>query len=213
MPHQVGRLASKARRDGGAFTTCPACARRVSRRCRRRRIVERVLALACISPFRCAACGFRFLAFHPGVRYRRRRVQRRAPERFAIGGPCVLEYEGERVAGQVVDLSMRGCAVTTDAAPPIGARVALTVQPAAGAPPLTLATATVRSVLPGRLGLEFEDLDQAAMSRLGSAVLAARGYAPGFVGGGRRGSRSRRSGALWRIAAAALIIAALALFT
>lgn len=129
----------------------------MSRRCRRRRIVEHVLTLAWISPFRCAACGFRFLAFHPGVRYRRRRVQRRARERFAIGGPCVVEYEGERIAGQAVDL------------------------------------------------------DQAARSRLGTAVLAARGYASDFIGGGRRRSRSRRRGARWRIVAAALIAAALAL--
>lgn len=169
-----------------------------------------MLAVARISPFRCAACGFRFLSFHPGVRYRRRRVQGRGPERPATGRPCVLEYGDRRVLGQVVEFSVRGCAITTAAAPDIGSLVGLVVRPAPTMPPLRLAPATVRSVLSGRVGLAFEQFDDDSIARLGCALLAAHGCPSSLSDVARRSSRAWLRGALAPIVAAMFLLAALA---
>ena len=51
--------------------SCPQCSRYIVQRTRRS-ILERLLSLFSIYPFRCQRCGYRFRVRRPGVRYIRK---------------------------------------------------------------------------------------------------------------------------------------------
>ena len=48
---------------------CPKCSREVVRRSKRIGVVEQIISLAYIYPFRCEGCDRRFWALQWGVRY------------------------------------------------------------------------------------------------------------------------------------------------
>jgi hypothetical protein len=74
-------------------------------------------------------------------------------------------------------------------------------------PPLRIATAIVRSVRQDRVGLEFGELREDEATCLGSAILAARGYAPSLVSPRRHRTRRRSAWITTPLARLAALIA------
>jgi hypothetical protein len=68
--------------------------------------------------------------------------------------------------GDVIDLSIRGCRVSSQAEVPPGAAIELTIQLPNPAPPLVVAQAVVRWCRTKQFGLEFVTLQSDAWDRL-----------------------------------------------
>lgn len=49
--------------------SCPSCGRQLVRRSKRNGLIEKVVSLAYIYPFRCEECSHRFWALQLGMRY------------------------------------------------------------------------------------------------------------------------------------------------
>ena len=66
LPQSV-RASTDAPKKPAVRPTCAACGEPLRRRSPRRGFVERALSAADLYPFRCLACGYRFLVFRPGA--------------------------------------------------------------------------------------------------------------------------------------------------
>jgi PilZ domain len=133
---------------------CPNCSRKYVKRVHRENILERVLSIFFIYPFRCQLCGHRFGVRQPGVKYVRIDEDRRTYERFSISFPIGFGNHQIDSQGSVTDISMGGCAMQTDARLAVGEiiRVSLEIP---NEFPVTVDAALVRVVHGGRVGLEF----------------------------------------------------------
>lgn len=135
--------------------TCPKCGGSQVGRTHRVGIIERVVSLAYIYPFRCGNCHRRFRRFRWGERYVRVHLDRRDLERIPAQIPVIFHWkDGGQGAGTVRDISVAGCAVETDAAVPLGALVLLQMTPPDG-PPIDVDVGEVRSRASRRIGVRF----------------------------------------------------------
>jgi hypothetical protein len=77
--------------------------------------MERLQALACISPFHCQSCSFRFSASRLGCSYPGQMIDRR--EHLRIPVHLFLSFSGGKVRGEgmVLDISMGGCIIESQA--------------------------------------------------------------------------------------------------
>ena len=73
--------------------------------------MERLQSLACIAPFHCQSCSFRFQAFRLGRRYPTQMLDRRKHLRIPVR--LFLSFSGGKVRGEgtVLDISMGGCII------------------------------------------------------------------------------------------------------
>jgi c-di-GMP-binding flagellar brake protein YcgR len=146
---------------------CPACKSDFVRRSSRRNVLERLLSVVSVYPFRCQLCSLRFFAFRWSERYAVRGVERREYERIAVQAwSRVWAAQGDDDA-RVVDLSMTGCALESDAKLPEGEVVRLALQPQGSTgPAIVVDGAVVRSTQPGRLGFQFIRVSEDEEGRL-----------------------------------------------
>ena len=152
---------------------CPRCGRHHVRRAHRAGALERLLSAFAVYPFRCQVCGRRFRAVQVGRRQTLQTPERRDWDRHVLHRPATLMIrDGERADGEVVELSVAGCTVTTAARVPEGASVRAELGLVAGAPPIVVEAATVRSVGAGRVGLAFARLEPRELERLREVVAA-----------------------------------------
>lgn len=91
---------------------CPDCRKESVHRVPCVTLGEQVKRLLFVSPFRCEACGHRFLAFRMGRRYppvTDRRTHERVPVSLA------LAFSGGRITGEgtLVNISLGGCLIET----------------------------------------------------------------------------------------------------
>lgn len=95
--------------------TCPQCGQDTVFRSRCSTFMERLRSFACISPFHCQACSFRFSASRLGYRYPDRMIDRR--EHLRIPVRLFLSFSGGKVRGEgtVRDISMGGCIIESQA--------------------------------------------------------------------------------------------------
>jgi PilZ domain. len=95
--------------------TCPQCGRDKVFRTRCHTLMERLQSLACISPFHCQSCSFRFPASRLGRSYPARMMDRR--EHLRIPVRLFLSFSGGKVRGEgtVLDISMGGCIIESQA--------------------------------------------------------------------------------------------------
>jgi len=95
--------------------TCPQCGQDKVFRSRCSTLMERLQALACISPFHCQSCSFRFSASRLGCSYPGRMIDRR--EHLRIPVRLFLSFSGGKVRGEgmVLDISMGGCIIESQA--------------------------------------------------------------------------------------------------
>ena len=78
-------------------------------------LMERLQSLACISPFHCQSCSFRFPASRLGRKYPAPMIDRR--EHLRIPVRLFLSFSGGKVRGEgtVLDISMGGCIIESQA--------------------------------------------------------------------------------------------------
>jgi hypothetical protein len=127
---------------------------------------ERVLSLFYVYPFRCQACGHRFLALRWGVRYTRLPEERREYERLPLSVPVMLSGAAGAAPGRVTEISIDGCTVETEAPLSEGALMQVMLHPTPGAPPIAVEAAVVHGLLPNGGGLHFVRIQPAERNRL-----------------------------------------------
>lgn len=95
--------------------TCPQCGQNKVLRSRCHTLIERLQALAYISPFHCQSCSYRFPASRWGRRFPTGIVERR--EHLRIPVRLFLSFSGGKVRGEgiVLDISMGGCIIESHA--------------------------------------------------------------------------------------------------
>ena len=134
---------------------CPSCYEDYVRRVHREGLLERLLSLFYIYPFRCQLCATRFQARQPGVKYVRIDEDRRAYERIPVSYGAILSVEREHAEGVVKDISLGGCSIDTRTSLSPGTILQLGLQPPGYKDGITIDAAVVRSSRAGCIGLEF----------------------------------------------------------
>ncbi len=134
---------------------CPRCGRHFVQRAHRTGVLEQLLSVAYIYPFRCQVCMHRFRALRWGQRYRRRAQDRREFERIPVRVPVRLLGIPRPASAETIDLSVNGCNVVTDALLETGTVVELEFDVQPGGSPVAVEAAVVHSTHPGGAGLVF----------------------------------------------------------
>ncbi|MGC3973990.1 MAG: PilZ domain-containing protein [Nitrospira sp.] len=95
--------------------TCPQCGQDKVFRSPCATLLERLQSLACMSPFHCQSCSFRFSASWLGYSFPARMIDRR--EHLRIPVRLFLSFSGGKVRGEgtVRDISMGGCIIESQA--------------------------------------------------------------------------------------------------
>ena len=132
--------------------------------------MERFLSGVYVYPFRCQLCGRRFRALQWGKRYVMQSAERREYERVAARVPLTVVVDGRSIEGEVTELSVEGCTVTTAAPLREGATVRVDVRALPGEPPVVVEAAVVRSVRGATCGLSFVRLGVGEPGRLRAVV-------------------------------------------
>ena len=94
----------------------------------------------------------------------------RRVQRFSVQLPAMLRGDGLERQGTIVNVSVDGCAVITDAPVPVGSYVRIGVQPTAQESPLEIELAAVRWRDGSRIGCEFIKVQPPMKSRLAEFV-------------------------------------------
>ena len=152
--------------------SCPQCAGLFVRRSRRRGFSEWALGLAYILPFRCQVCRRRFFCFCPSKRYARVQEDRRDFERVPVHLSAQYAGPGGRGLGIITDLTVDGCALSSDGSGMTNTALQLVLDLQDGGPPLTVTVDAVVAGprLPGGVGLKFGRMTDADRERLGKVV-------------------------------------------
>lgn len=145
---------------------CPKCGRQFVQRSHRAGILERLLSILYVYPFRCQVCMHRFRSVRWGRRYRRRSYDRREFERIPVNIPARLSGLAQPARGIVTDISVNGCNFTTDAFLETGAEGQLDLDLESGTRPLTVEAAVVHSTHPGGAGIVFSRVAPEERNRL-----------------------------------------------
>ncbi|HJV47810.1 MAG TPA: PilZ domain-containing protein [Geothrix sp.] len=134
---------------------CPKCFSDFVKRSRRTGLVEHLMSSFSIYPFRCQLCRHRFRLRQKGITYRRTDEDRREYERLAVNLAATFSLGTVRGLGQVMDLSMAGCALGTETRLGIGDILRLELQLPDRPDPIQIDTAILRSVHSNHARLEF----------------------------------------------------------
>ena len=157
---------------------CPRCQSEVIERAGRAGLLERLLSVAYVYPFRCQSCLHRFRAVVWGQRYvrvtRTARSERRRHPRHPVDFWTTLWLEAGQHPGRARDLSVAGMSLETDAPLEPGQHLELDLQTSPGERPIRVEVAVVRSVQSGRAGLQFVRVKDDGDARLQKFSLAAR---------------------------------------
>jgi hypothetical protein len=145
---------------------CPNCGRDFVRRVSRSGVVEILLSYFYIYPFKCQLCGERFRRYQRGVRYVRIERDRREYDRMEIN--CPLTFFGQEIKGEgiIINVSMGGCTLQTQAKVETGAILNLSLQISKDVPPVIVDAGVVRNVRDGVIGVEFLLGQQSERERL-----------------------------------------------
>lgn len=116
-PARVKETGPERRRllDMAQPLTCPQCGQDKVFRSPCSTLMERLQSLACMAPFHCQSCSFRFSASRFGYRYPARMIDRR--EHLRIPVRLFLSFSGGKVRGEgtVRDISIGGCIIESQA--------------------------------------------------------------------------------------------------
>ncbi len=149
---------------------CPRCKSEVLERAGRAGLLERLLSVAYVYPFRCQSCLHRFRLLVWGQRYVRTQrtgsAERRQHARHTVDFWTTLWLEKGGRPGRARDLSATGMSLETDAPLEPGQHLELDLQPAPGERPIRAEVAVVRSVQSGRVGLQFVQVKDDGDARL-----------------------------------------------
>lgn len=167
---------------------CPKCEGLLARRSHRDGLIEKLISLMFVYPFRCQLCGFRFFALQWGVRYHRipvmpGRAEDREYHRHPIEIPIMLSGRHGESRGRTSDLSLGGCTVVTSSPcrdiSPLNVRLQLPCEPH----PVMVEEAAVRTVQGRRIGVEFLQTSPGEKTRISQFIEATlRQSVPGSDG-------------------------------
>lgn len=178
MPHVLDRVAWSLSKPkfvsiGGQMTTrsCPQCRSTKIRLSPSRSLADRCLRFFTIYYLRCQLCAYRF----PVWIRRRLLPTRRSYERLAVIYPVWFRLasapeESPTEEGTLLNLTIRGCRIRTEATLPLGVRLALEFQPSPYGLPITVDGAVVRSSDSGTAGLRFVKLARCEERRIGRVM-------------------------------------------
>ena len=148
---------------------CPRCQSVAIERAGRAGLLERLLSVAYLYPFRCQSCLHRFRRMAWGQRYvrtQRTGPDRRQHSRHTVDFWTTLWLEKGGRPGRARDLSVAGMSIETDAPLEPGQHLELDLQPSRGERPIRVEVAVVRSVQSGRVGLQFVKVKDDGDARL-----------------------------------------------
>jgi hypothetical protein len=94
----------------------------------------------------------------------------RKVRRFAVQLPSTLVHDGQEHSGTVLNLSIQGCAMTTEHVPPVSTYLSLQIDPSDGTAPIVVELAGVRWVAGYRGGVEFIRISPEMLVRLRAFV-------------------------------------------
>jgi PilZ domain len=151
-------------------TRCPKCRGEGVRRSPRRSLVDELLVVVALYPFRCQHCMHRF---HARGRHQPRGNDRREYDRLEVRLPASLTFHGSQGTGLVTGLSWSGAAIDTEMPLALDALVQLEIRAPAGGP-IAVDGALVRSVRRGAVGVQFVSMRAEAKLRLRDWLLEAR---------------------------------------
>ena len=154
---------------------CPHCGNDRVLRIPRERLVDLMASLLLLSPFHCGSCHRRFLAYRLGRSVPWRFVERRQHLRIPVR--LFLSFSGGRIRGEgiVLDLSMGGCMIHSEAQVHVDDIFYLQIALDDGEAPLEVA-AMVRSVT--ARGIAFKFLRAAQENKRLLAFVQARSGEP-----------------------------------
>ena len=149
-----------------AQVKCPNCGRDFVRRVSRSGILEFLLSHFYVYPFKCQLCGERFRHREWSVRYVRIDQDRREYDRVEIKFP--VSFFGQDIKGEgiVLNVSMGGCTLQTQAEVETGAILNLSLQISKDVPAVIVDAGAVRNVRDGIIGVEFLLWQQSERERL-----------------------------------------------
>jgi hypothetical protein len=149
---------------------CPNCSREYVTRVSRLGILEHLLSLFYVYPFKCQLCGYRFKFVQKGVRYKRIEEDRREYDRLPINSPVCFVGDQMNGEGQLCDISMGGCTFRTATLPADGSIVRMAVQISNDVQPVNIAAAIIRNVRKDHIGVEFLRFEPKERERLQSFI-------------------------------------------
>jgi c-di-GMP-binding flagellar brake protein YcgR len=132
---------------------------------RQRGLVERILSLFRIYPFRCQVCGHRFFKRRPGKVYNTE-TDKREYARVRAQFSLTFKSKDTEGRGRLADLSIRGCAFESDTPLVKGEVLQVTLKMPDGRPSLDIEAAVVRYAQGIRFGLEFLRMPEKAEKAL-----------------------------------------------
>jgi hypothetical protein len=145
---------------------CRQCSRDFVRRVSRAGIVDMLLSLFYLYPFKCQLCGDRFRARQTGVRSMRVEDDRREYDRMEMRFPISFSAAEASGDGVMLNFSMAGCNFSTSAQIPPGVVLRMVFHVKPGLVPISVEAALVRYVGPGSVGVEFLRLEASERERL-----------------------------------------------
>lgn len=163
------------RRPGAAdsaasMPACPTCGASHVLRVRREGVVEKLLSVAYVYPFRCQLCGRRFRAMQWGRRYEFRPADRRQYERLTTRAPIDVRIGPELRRATLTEISIDGGTVETSAPMVPGQAIPLEILDAQGGT-VSIEQAVIRTILDQRLGVQFVGLSPEGRAALRRVVL------------------------------------------
>ena len=147
---------------------CPRCRRAFAVRAPREGLLERLLSIGYVYPFRCQLCRHRYRALRWGVRYQRH--NRRQFERLPTQMPVKLIWGDQEGSGLVSELSIAGATVETEQPIPVGQSVQLSFRSSGEDVEVTVDVSMIRSRRAGEVGVEFTEVSREHEERLAQLV-------------------------------------------
>ena len=127
---------------------------------------ERLVSLFYVYPFRCQLCGHRFKFLQWGIKYKRIEEDRREYERMAASFPVTFDAGAGQGRGLAVDISMAGCTFQTEAELTEGNLLQMRLDVPEETSPVRVEAVIIRSLLAGRVGVEFVQFENDERERL-----------------------------------------------
>lgn len=150
---------------------CPTCGSAFVRVTREEAVVRRLLNHVSLYTFRCQLCTNQFRAFRPGAYNSAQAFDRRQFKRLTASIPATYMVDTPQRDGLVVDLSMGGCTLQTNATLPRGTFMEVVLKPHPALPPITVETAMVSSLHSASMGIRFLEFRADDKQRLCQLVL------------------------------------------
>ena len=145
---------------------CPRCQSGFVRRSRRASLIDHLMGLLSIFPFRCQLCSHRFRLKQQGARYKRIIDDRRDYDRLPVDLPAMFRSATCHGQGSVREISMAGCSLGTQTQLEVGDILHIRLQLPNQPDPISIETAILRSVHFNHARVEFLECNKGDKERL-----------------------------------------------